>query len=273
MERRTWWLAGVLAAMAALFPHGTLAGENTLRMQVMGEIAIDQAGAVYDYNISTILTPEVKQLVERTVRLWTFEPVLRDGKPVYARSSMHLTLLATPVEAGYRMQVEDVRFLGSRPMKTPVAPRYPRDAVRAGINAIVLVAARIDADGKVLDAAAARSALIGVRANEKVAEKWRRRFEESCVAAMKQWTFQAADLAAGDPPETTVIIPMVFQSDVEDGPIDRVWRANDLAGPPHPIPWLAPAMQTFDAEGLREGQMIALDNPIRLRSKVEGTVL
>jgi hypothetical protein len=242
-------------------------------MHVMGEVAIDHAGAVYDYKIDTILTPEVKQLVERVVRQWTFEPVVRDGKPAYARSNMHLTLLATPVDTGYQLQVEDVRFLGSRSMKLPVAPRYPREAVRAGINAIVLVAAHIDADGNVLDAAAARSALIGVRANAKVAEKWRKRFEASCVEAMKQWTFAAADIAAGDPPETTVIIPMLFQSNAEDGPIDRVWRAGDLAGPPHPIPWLPAGQQTFDAEGLREGQMLALDNPLRLKTAVVGSTL
>ena len=238
----------------------------------MGEIAIDQAGAVYDYKIGTLLTPEVKQLVERVVRQWKFEPVVRDGKPVHARSSMHLTLMATPVEAGYRLQVEDVRFLGTRSMKTAVPPRYPREAMRSAISAIVLVAARIDADGKVLDAAAARSALVGVRGSDRIAEKWRQRFEASCVEAMKQWTFQPADLAAGDPPETTIIVPVVFQT-ADAGPIDRVWRANDMVGPPHPIPWLAPAQQVFDADGLREGQMLALDSPLKLQTNVEGTTL
>ena len=265
---RTW----ILWVALALFSASAVAEDKPLRMEVMGEIAIDHAGAVYDYKINTLLTPEVKQLVERVVRQWKFEPVVRDGKPVYARSNMHLTLLATPVEAGYRLQVEDVRFLGNRSMKTAVPPRYPREATRSSIGAIVLVAARVDADGKALDAAAARSALVGVRGSDRVAEKGRQRFEASCVEAMKQWTFQPADLAAGGPPETTIIVPIVFQT-ADAGPIDRVWRANDLVGPPHPIPWLPPAQQAFDAEGLREGQMLALDSPVKLRTNIEGTTL
>lgn len=265
---RTW----IWSVALVLFSVNAFADDKPLRMDVMGEIAIDHAGAVYDYNVSTILTPEMKQLVERTVRQWAFEPVLRDSKPVYARSSMHLTLLATPVEAGYRLQIEGVRFLGNRPLKSAVRPEYPREAMRVAINAIVLVAARIDANGAVLDAAAARSSLLGVRATDRVAEKWRNRFEESCVRAMRKWTFQPADIAAGDPPETTVLIPMVFRT-ADTPEFGGGWQTGGLAGPSRPIPWLPEGKQAFDAEGLREGQMLALDNPLKLRIDVEGTTL
>lgn len=262
----------LLAAASSTQAQGMQAKNREVRLDVSGEIGIDPQGAVYDYQIRTILTPEVRQLVDRAVRQWTFEPVVRDGKPVHAKSGMHLTLAALPVDQGYQLRIDGVRFLGGRPVEKMVPPKYPRDATRVGVNATVLVAVHVDATGKVLDAVASRSALVGARATERVAEAWRKRFEASSVAAAKKWQFRPADLAAGDAPEITIIVPITYRmADAPDSMLEG-WRA-ELAGPSHPIPWLSVDKQQFDANGLKEGQSLALDNPMKLQTAVVGKTL
>lgn len=255
------WLAVSTAAHAA---------EEALRLDVKGEIAIDKEGAVYDYKIGTILTPEIKDLVDRSVRKWKFEPVIRNGTPTYAKSDMYLTLLASRVEAGYQLRVERVRFGGSRKAKRIPPPPYPTDASRAGLSAMVLVAVHIDRDGQVIDAVAAQSSLTGVKASKKAADSWLKGFNKAAVAAAKKWKFAPADLAAGDAPETTQLVPIEFMSG--DPTPSEGWRYAS-SGTAYPIPWLPAEKQAYDATGLKQGESIALDGAINLKQDVVGTAL
>lgn len=251
-------------------PVAVRAGEEALRLDVKGEIAIDKGGAVYDYKIETILTPEIKELVDRSVRKWKFEPVIRNGAPAYAKSDMYLTLLASRVEAGYQLRVERVRFGGSRKERRMQPPRYPTEALRAGLPATVLVAVRIDEEGNVMDAVAAQSSLDGVKATKKAAENWLKSFDKVAVAAARKWKFEAADVASGDAPETTQLVPVEFRIDSPES--EEGWRYAS-AGISHPIPWLPAEKQTYDATGLRHGESIALDGAISLKQDVVGTAL
>jgi TonB family protein len=250
------------------------ADRSTLTLDVTGELGIDQRGAVYECKIDTMLTPEVKQVVETAMRQWKFAPVLRDGKPVYARTGVRMALLAEPVDNGYRLRIDKLRFIGSREARQMVPPRYPRDAMRVGIGARVLVAMRIDAAGRVLDTAAVESALIGVRGSERVQAAWRKRFEKSSVEAAQQWQFQPADTAAGDAPETTIIVPVTYYvGERGDNPAAHDgWRTGNITAS-HPIPWLTAAGQVYDTTGLRDGESLVVGNPIRLLDSVEGKTL
>lgn len=251
------------------FPGVLMAQDKELRLDVAGEIAIDHQGAVYDYKINTILTPELKDLVANAVRQWKFEPVTRDGKPVYAKSGMHLTLAALPVADGYQMRVENVRFLGNRQSQTMVPPRYPMNAMKADVGAMVLVAMRVGANGEVLDAAVAQTRLLGMEGSEKAANKWRKLFEEASIDAARHWKFQPADLASGDSPETTLIVPVTYQ--LEGMAVSQGWREGPSAA--KPIPWLPAEKQKYDASGLKQGESIVLDNPVRITTSVVGTTL
>lgn len=255
----------LLMLLAAVSP--LQAQDRELRLDVSGEIAIDHQGAVYDYRIHTILTPEVRQIVDRSVRRWTFEPVVRDGKPVHAKSGMHLTLMAIPVDAGYQLRIEQVLFVGNRGAEKMAAPQYPREQLRAGLGAAVLVAVRVDAEGNVTDAVAVQSAVTGARRRDRSSEP----FEKASVAAMKQWRFRPADLAAGEPAEATLVVPMVYAVGARPrAPAGWHDAGTDLS---RPIPWLSADKQQFDANGLKEGQTLALDNPVTLTTSVVGTTL
>ncbi|MCI4568107.1 energy transducer TonB [Lysobacter sp. CFH 32150] len=238
-----------------------------LELDVSGELIIDKQGAVLDYKINAPLEPPVKQLVDTAVRKWRFEPVLRGGVPVNAKSLMYLSLTAMPVDAGYQLKVDRVRFGGTRILAThPILPRYPLEAVRARVNAEVIVALRIDGDGKVVDAVAVRSRLLNAKGPEKLQAALRKRFEQASVIATKSWTYQAAE--AGDVPETTVLLPVSYC--VGEGCQTRTgeWRVADATNPAHPVPWLPADKQQFDTDGLRDGQMIAVDNAIKLQAPV-----
>lgn len=263
------WIFGL--ALALLWPVMGSAQNKPLKLEVSGMIAIDHSGAVYDYTIDSILTPEVKQVVDRSVRRWTFEPVMRDGKPVYAKSRMHLTLNALPVANGYALQIDRVNFSGSRVGQSRVPPKYPMEALRASVGASVLVAVRVDQAGDVIDAAAAQSTLLGVRASGRNQELWRKVFEKASVAAVRQWKFQPADVMAGDEPDATVLIPITFTTGDTPHPSGG-WR-SDLAGPQHPIPWLSTDKQHYDASGLTDSQSLTLNNPVRLKESMEGKAL
>lgn len=240
-----------------------------LRLDVAGEIGIDHQGAVFDYKINTILTPELKAVVDKAVRQWKFEPVMRDGRPVYAKSGMQLTLAALPMANGYQMRIENVRFVGSRKHRTQTPPRYPRSAQQASVGATVLLALRIDAKGDVLEVVPAQSRLVGATGSEKSINKLRALFEQSSLDVATHWKYEPADLAAGDAPETTLIVPVEYK--LEGMTVTEGWRQGPSAA--KPIPWLPSDKQNYDASGLKQGESIALDNPLHLKTDVIGTML
>lgn len=243
-----------------------------LRLPVSGEIGIDPQGKVFDLSFSTILAPEVKAVVERSVRQWTFEPVVRKGAPVHAKALMHMTLLATAVDGGYQLKIERVHFSPDRQaVGRMMPPRYPHDAAQKGVGAEVLVALRIGNDGKVRDAIAVQSSLPGVKGNEKVLEKWRRLFEQASIVAAKGWLFGPGE-DPGMEQDTTLIVPIDFVPTGTDMYAEGGWRTQ-AAGPQRPIPWLSPAEQVFDASGLRQGETMALNNTVKLAMPVIGTTL
>lgn len=257
-------LLSMFAAVAAA------QSKDALRLDVAGEVAIDKTGSVYDYQIKTLLTPEVKAVVDRAVRSWKFEPVVVDGEPVYAKNGMRLSLLASRVDAGYRLRVERVRFSGSRKAKNMAPPKYPKAAQRAALSATVLMAVRIDERGEVTDAVAAQSSLDGVRANKKVSESWLKEFEAVSLAAAKKWKFEPVDPASGGAKVTTQLVPVEFRIDSPSSL--EGWRYAST-GTYKPIPWLPAEEQAYDATGLKQGESLALDGGFKLKQDVVGKAL
>lgn len=260
-------MLGVVLLLVAGLCHA----QSDLRMPVKGEIGVDPQGKVFDLDIQSILTPEVKRVVEQSVRKWTFEPVMKNGVAVHAKSRIYMTLVATPVEGGYQLRIERVHFAGDRPSETKSVPRYPPDAARAGIGADVLVAMRVGSDGKVREASVVQTSLPAMRGNEKELAKWRRLFEQATLAAARQWTFRASEDAA-NADDVTLIMPVAYCPPGVRTCGDDGWRFQS-AGPRQPIPWLAPSEQQFDATGLRQGEAMALNNTLTLKTPVAGTAL
>jgi TonB family protein len=259
------WLFALLAVPGLLMAQD----RQELRLDVAGEIGIDRQGEVYDYTINSILTPELKALVDKTVRQWKFEPVLRNGEPVYAKTGMRMILAALPVAAGYQMRIENLRFVGARKPESMEPPRYPREAMLRDVGGTVLVAVRVGADGKVLDAVAAQSQLYGKGGKTNSDGKLASMLEQASVDAAKRWKYQVADAAAGDAPETTLIVPIEYR--VNQTVTSAGWREG--ASTAKPIPWLPSDKQHYDAAGLKQGESMAVDNGFKLKENVVGKTL
>jgi hypothetical protein len=266
----------LFACIVLLLPMLACAQDDRkpLQLDVAGEVAINTDGTVYQHNIATIVTPEIKAVLDKAIAGWRFEPVVRNGRAVPAKSSVYLTLSALPVDTGYRLRIDRVRFGGNRSMiRGTMGFAYPRDAIRAKASAELQLAVRIDAEGKVLDVAAIRSRLLNLRGREKDLERVRRSFEQAAVAAMRKARYAPADVANGEG-EVTVITSLMYCVEVDCQSLVRPgWRVADGPDASRPIPWLPAERQQFDADGLRDGQSIALDAGIKLKEDVAGTSL
>ncbi|WDS35424.1 energy transducer TonB [Pseudoxanthomonas sp.] len=257
---------GMLLLLVGLVP---LAHAADLQMQVVGEVGIDPDGKVFATDIKTIVTPQVKDLIEKTVRDWQFEPVLVDGKPGHVKANMNLTLLAKKSDGGYQLQVERARFYSARATTRMTPPRYPPEPARAGIGANVLVAVRVDAQGKVIDAVAVETSLPYRNVNAKVARSWGKYFEKATIQAARDWEFAPARVEFGDVADATLIVPVTYR--IGEMPSDG-WQ-NNSEGERRQIPWLATESQQFDPAGLKQGESLALNQRVKLRTQVEGITL
>lgn len=85
-----------------------------------------------------------------------------------------------------------------------VAPEYPQEMRRDGIEGSVLVICRIDATGKLRSAEAVRSSDVN--------------FVDPALAAVRQWRFKPA-LRDGVPVEMDVTIPIRFALDPGERPL------------------------------------------------------
>lgn len=259
-------ILGVLLLLFGLVP---LACAADLQLQVAGEVGVGPDGKVFATDIKTIVTPQVKDLIEKTVRGWQFEPVLVDGKPGHVKTSMNLTLLAKKSEEGYQLQVEHVRFYSARSKVRMIPPHYPFEPSRAGVGADVLLAVRVNAQGKVVDVAAVETSLPYRNVSAKVVRSWGKYFEKAAIEAAKDWEFAPARAELGEMADATLIVPVSYR--MGDMPSEG-WQNNSEGGR-RQIPWLAAESQQFDPEGLGQGESLALNQHIKLATKVEGSML
>lgn len=271
------WLI-VMVLMATTQVGDAIAAD--LHLPISGTLEIDAQGHVTDCEVTSKAASEgVKAVVMQNMRRWTFEPVIRNGVAVPARTKVALRLLAQKVGNDYQLKIESAQFYGARESTkggmTP--PRYPPEAARIGLGGSVLLALQVDAQGKVLDVVPVQSSLLAGKARERILEQWRGVFEKASLQAARQWTFQPADAAKGDELVTTLIVPVDFR--MGDGskaplPLDQEGWRSDRAGPVREIPWLAADHQQFNADGLQGGQAMAIgEPPVRPITELVGTLL
>lgn len=242
-----------------------------MRLQVVGDLLIDADGRVADYTIADQTPEPIVKLLDRSVRGWTFEPTVRDGQAVKVRTRLNLTLAVRKRDdGGYLLQVEQIRFTGVRKAITQKPPRYPQEAARAGISGDVLMAVRIDAQGKVMDVAPVQASLPYRRVKPSDVEYWGKYFESSAAKGMRDWVYEPADAQAGET-DTTLIISVSYR--MEDvPPASEGWSAA-AAGPAQRIPWLNETDQQFDPNGLKDNESIAIGAQPVMKTSVLGTVL
>lgn len=129
----------------------------------------------------------------------------------------------------------------------------------------MLVAARVDREGRVLDAIAVHTAMSHYQITDKLRDRLVRLFGDESIKAMKQWRYPTSD--AGAPDEATVFTQFAYRNEKMPH-FSEGWRA-----PNKPIPWLPAGKQEYDVVGLKEGESLALDSRIKLNTQVVGTNL
>lgn len=261
MISRHCWGALIAACLSFLAP--VLAEEKApMSMDVGGEIVIGKDGHVRTFTVTTPVAPVVKTLVERSIQAWTFEPILRDGVAIEARTGYALRLTAVPVEKGYALRVNEApSFHVPRKLLKQTMPLGSPDVLRNRQDVDVLAALRVDRDGNVAEAAVL--AVQNSRKGEGVRN--RRGYEQLVERTLREWKFEPAQPADTERFEGTIVFSFRGLSR------DRLsaWHRPVFKDAKR-IPWSdAPA----DASQLQDGQMLALDPAVKLKTPLAGTVL
>lgn len=239
-------------------------------LAVTGKVDIGPDGRVIAHNLDETVTPTVRELIGRALAQWRFEPVLVDGKPVIARTRLHLSLEAKPTSAeAYQLTVRNVWFGESWLAEKMSPPRYPDDALRIGLGAKVLLVAKLGANGEVVDVYARQTSL-SHPGREKVEQRWRRTFERASIAAAKKWRFKPNATASDKATNSVVMVPVQF--DVGDRSSTKGWHAF-VPGPINDSPWPEEDRRLADISGLRDGEAASIDPRFKLKTEIAGTVL
>jgi len=229
---------------------------------------------VREIDLDDGLPKSVRSLVEQSVPTWRFEPIQVEGRAVVARTRMTLNLDAIPLEnEQYRIQLSSAYFgtPGNRGKTFP--PKYPADAIRAGVGARVLLHAKLDAQGNVTDVHPYQTSL-SKHGRAGAEKRFRERFEAVSMHAVKQWKYDPAELIDGEASGSTVTIPIEFViTATREQSTENRWL-RFIPGPITPAPWVdAESVAAQSTDGLADGTAAALDSRFKLLSDVVGKAL
>ena len=280
------WLLACICALVSGFAMATpAAADNQVEasMLVTGSIVIAPDGSVRSHALDhpEKLSPTIRAFIDKAVSAWKFVPVVVDGKPVAARTQMHLRLIADATEHGnYAVRVGGASFTGGAPGEHAdkntdhhMAPRYPPAAIRARVGANVYLVLKIGRQGQVLDAAAEQVNLTA-RGSVRQMKELRGLFAKASLAAAKRWTYDAAahDFRAGEA-YWVARVPVVFRlSTMGAVPVDPYgqWQPY-VRGPQEIVPWLDPAqLAAGSADTTPDGSVMPVGQGPQLASPASG---
>lgn len=265
-------LAG--ATSMAIAADSEKAANNILphefELNITGKIDIGPDGLVRSHQLDDKVSSGVRSLVNKAIEQWRFEPVLIDGRPVIARTKLHLSIEAKPVTAdSYQLTMQNVWF-GERMHAAKMAPpSYPQDALFAGLGAEVILYAKVDDNGKVVDAYA-RQVSLTHPGKENVEELWRKKFARASVLASKHWKFDPSAPENAKNLGSIVAVPVRFF--IGDSSSTRGWHAF-VPGPINDSPWPEEDRRLADISGLKDGEAASIDSRFKLKTEIAGTVL
>lgn len=240
-------------------------------LAVSGEIDIGPEGRVLSHRLDDKVSPGVRELISKNIAQWQFEPVQVAGHPVIARTKLHMSITATPSSAEtYQLKINNVWFGESFVAEKMNPPRYPQEALLAGLGAKVRLVLKLDADGNVVDAYA-RQVSLNKTGRENLAQVWRKRFASVSLAAAKKWRFKPGSMIHGEVLGSKVEVPVNFA--ISNSPNDsKGWKAY-VPGPINESPWGDDELRLADNVNLNDGEAVAIDPRFKLLTDVAGTVL
>lgn len=243
--------------------------EPAYELTVFGTIAVAPDGSVHDFSLHDDLRSQVRDLLDRTVRSWQFEPILVDGQPVIATTRMRLDLEALPRGDDYVLQVADVSF-GEPTVADNQPPEYPRDELMRGVGGKVVLVLKLDPSGAVEQTHVEQVSLterLGKRAKYA-----RRHFAKASREAAAGWVYDTHEIIDGEPRGTSIRVPVTFRVGNDRGWVER---QDYIPGPVHPVPWGDPDERVVqaDLDALVEGEIQSLSSRFELKNDVIGSVL
>ena len=263
--------------------------ESVITTQVDGSLTFGPTGEVESYQIDAKVMEPIRLPLENAVRKWKFKPVLVDGVPRRAFTRIRVTLVAREAAGGYQVKVDNVVFptrKGDAITRVdgeaePITgrrlgpPLYPFGLMKQGVGGIVLLAIRVDSEGKAVEVVAVQSMLFDVRGYPKTLHKAIQLLEKSSISAAKTWTFNVPPSSkprAAD--DMTVTVPVEYVVDTRPPPPAGKWRTV-VRIPKREIGWLKPAAgtQSVGVADAVSGEVIPLTTSVALATDVIGSEL
>lgn len=243
------WIAMLLLACSGIAlaePPAKARRQYESSMLVDGDIEVDAQGRVVRHELAgrDQLPDGVERFLDAQIAIWRFHPATIDGQPAASRNRMGLLLVAAPAgNGGFEVELRRASFnplsrkdgyeVESVDMPPPL---YPVPAARARVSGTVYLLVRIDAQGKVLDAAAEQ---VNLRVAGSAAEmtRWRELLARSAEDKALQWTFRPPHKGeAAQRSDWSVRVPVNYSLD-QDGKAYGRWMTY-IPGPRQRPSWL-----------------------------------
>lgn len=278
------WLIGLFCVL--LSGAALAAGPAAVRKRVQasmlltGTIVVAPDGSVSQYSVDHAekLPPEVSGLLAKAVPAWRFAPVVVDGKPVIAKTTMSMRIVARPVSNDkYSIGVAGVIFNDGQDKtgesitwKNEVQPVYPRDAVDLGVSGTVYVLARVDRQGRVVEAIA-RQVDLGIIASDEQLAVWRRMLADATMRAVKRSTFDPPTVgkSAADP-YWQVAFPVAFALAAGTASSYGQWQLY-VPGPVQEAPWVDKRVLAGSADAMPDGGIYQANPVLHLLTPLKGS--
>lgn len=240
------FLFAVLMVLSGLAFAGDRARD--LHLTQSWQVSLDTDGRVARLDPVGELALAVRQPLERAIRGWTFEPGRVEGQPAPTETTLTLDVSFVPGQGDdYSVRIDDARTGGrvAPDSSRNGAPRFPRDAVKRGLFAMIVVRADYDANGRV----------VGVEAQPQYGINSMRSLEKATVAAVKKWTV-APERVGSQAVASSLLLPVCYT--VTNG---------------HPPEYSCAFTPHGTTARIGEGGAFALESSTQLRSDVIGRTL
>lgn len=237
------------ALLLASQAHALSRGDIESSALIKGTIVIGTDGTVQRVDVDNAeqAGQALTDVVRNTAMKWRFEPVMRDGQAVIARSQMSVRVVAKAQSDGnYAVRVKGASFgdgtttdeLRPSPDNKHRQPRYPEAAIRGRVQGTVYLVLQVNRQGNVTEADAEQVNLTGI-GSETFANSGRKVLADSAIKVARTWTYEpptTGPLARQD--SWIVRVPVKFFLWREGEKEQVAFWETYLPGPRKDIPWI-----------------------------------
>lgn len=228
-------------------------------MVLNGEVRIGTEGQVEGFTLDQRekVPADIADFVDRSVQTWRFEPIVREGKPVHAKTLVAIRMVAkSNAEGNDVITLESASFGGYDRNSTEQVvslklqpPVFPSAAADMGGRGEVIVIVQVGRDGKVMDVVTEQVNL-RVRGDQQQMNRLRELFARYTANSARRWTFRAPTTGADkDAPYWTVRVPVNYDfSDSERNVGYGQWNIY-IPGPRTQATWRSAEQRGKDTYG------------------------